>query len=1007
MRELVSVIITCYNHEQYIEQCVQSVYEQTYKNIELLVINDGSTDHSGEVIQKKLLDSPFDKTEYIAQENQGVCITRNRGLNWAVGDFLLFVDSDNYLDKNYIEQLLRTAVNEDADIVYTDLIDVDTGKVFLAAEEFNLTTFLANNYIDNCSLIRRSKVGEIKYDVALNRKKLVDYDFLMNLILNFSAKPVKCSKTKLNYRVLQDSVSRIDSHSSDKYYYEVYLYILGKYMSTYPQKIFEAMGENIFTLENRLSDLIQHLQKVTKVIHAKEDVIGKLMKEIGLEQEKVAQLFADNKNLEKMNNELLLEKEAILLSKSYRLGNLVIVPLKRISLFLKSRNYRVEIGQKIKRVFIRKSCNIISTPKKLLLSVLRYISRKQNNYTNPKRFLIYVIYEDSDYLKKYKVIFLEALSKIVDRVLIVVNGSLKSEDIEKLNQYGEVKVRGNDGYDTAAFRYGIDYARSELEKYDELLLVNDTNVGTISNLEDVFFDMSCRKLDFWGITYGESQPDFTNYNRYGTIPIHLQSYFLVVEKSLLRYKGFYKYWEELGDTNSREKAIGKHETVFTKYFSDLGFKHGALVKDNSDSPMYIHPLKMVREGVPFVKYAAFANYYDDKFAWQGLKRKTEIPELIKYIQTETNYPMDVIDEIMLEHKQKKEKQHILIIDGVENAIPQLTKYRVEHKIEQLEKAGFDVWRVNLSNFQMGYAENASHIIIYRAPYTKKLADLVELAHKYGKIVLYDIDDLVIDTLYTDQLDYVQNLSRSEKLNYDLGVINYGKMLEMCDGVVTSTSKLKKELKNYTDLVLLNRNVVNDELIRISEKTVHELCDVKNVKIGYFSGSITHNENFELIKPAILSLLKKYPNVELHIVGYLEIHKDFSEFKHRVVVHPFVEWKKLPELISQVDINLAPLVDSVFNQAKSEIKWLEAALVKVPTIASNIGAFKEMILDGDTGILSEDSDWYVKLEQLILDRNLRFRISESAYQFVRNHCTTQNEDELIEYLRRGRIQQLEE
>lgn len=1003
MKELVSVIITCYNHEKYIEQCLRSVYEQSYQNIELLVINDGSTDHSGEIIQKKLKDSPFDKTEYIAQENQGVCITRNRGLEWATGDFLLFVDSDNYLDEDYIEQLLKTAIKEDADIVYTDLVDVDTGEVFMSAEEFDLTSFLANNYIDNCSLIRRSKIGDVEYDLVLNRKKLVDYDFFMNLILNSSAKPVKCSKTKLNYRVLQDSVSRVNSHGSDKYYYEVYLYILGKYVSAYPGKIFAAIENNIFTLENRLSDLIQHLQKVTKVIQDKEDVIDRLMQEIELEREKTTQLSIDNKCLENMKNELLLEKEAILFSKSYRLGNLVISPLKKISHFLKNKDYRKVINKRIKRGFVRKSRVIMSTPKKMLLSVMRCVSRKKNNYTNPKRFLIYVIYEDSDFLKKYKVIFLEALSKIVDCVLVVVNGSLKSEDIEKLRQYGKVKVRGNDGYDTAAFRYGIDYVKNELGKYDELLLVNDTNVGPISNLEDIFFNMACRKLDFWGITYGEPQTDFTNYNRYGTIPIHLQSYFLVIEKSLLTYKGFYQYWEELGDTNSREKAIGKHETVFTKYFSDLGFKHGALVEDNTDSPMYIHPLKMVKEGVPFVKYAAFGNYTDDKFAWQGLKRNTEIPELIKYIQEETNYPMDVINEIVAEHKGKKVNQHILIIDGVENVIPQLTKYRVENKIEQLEKAGFDVWHVNLSDFQMGYAENASHIIIYRAPYTNKLADLVELAHKYNKIILYDIDDLVIDTLYTNQLNYVQNLSKSEKLNYDIGVMNYGKMLRMCDGVVTSTSKLKEELKNYMDLVLLNRNVVNDKLIQISKENIRESNSVKNVRIGYFSGSITHNENFELIKPAILNLLEKYSNVELHIVGHLEVHKVFSEFKHRVVVHPFVDWKKLPELISQVDINLAPLVGSVFNQAKSEIKWLEAALVKVPTIASNIGAFKEMILDGDTGILCDDLDWFIKLEQLVLDNDLRDRISESAYRFVMNHCTTESGDELIEYLRRGRIQ----
>ena len=77
---------------------------------------------------------------------------------------------------------------------------------------------------------------------------------------------------------------------------------------------------------------------------------------------------------------------------------------------------------------------------------------------------------------------------------------------------------------------------------------------------------------------------------------------------------------------------------------------------------------------------------------------------------------------------------------------------------------------------MGYAEYASHIIIYRAPYSDKLAELCRLAKKYNKPVYYDIDDLVIDTKYTNLLDYTQQLSEREKIQYDSGVENYKKML---------------------------------------------------------------------------------------------------------------------------------------------------------------------------------------------------------------------------------------
>ncbi|MGC4431135.1 glycosyltransferase, partial [Streptococcus suis] len=94
-------------------------------------------------------------------------------------------------------------------------------------------------------------------------------------------------------------------------------------------------------------------------------------------------------------------------------------------------------------------------------------------------------------------------------------------------------------------------------------------------------------------------------------------------------------------------------------------------------------------------------------------------------------------------------------------------------------------------------------------------------------------------------------------------------------------------------------------------------------------------------------------------------------------------------ISQVDINLAPLVTTTFNEAKSEIKWIEAAAVKVVTVASNLGAFEEMIQDGVTGVLADDNEWESKLERLILEQDLRAQIAENAFEFVMNHCTTAN------------------
>ena len=77
MTNLISVVVTCYNHENYIEQCLRSIFKQTYRNIELIVLDDGSTDNSSEIIQEVLKESPF-VTTFESHENIGVVRTRNK-----------------------------------------------------------------------------------------------------------------------------------------------------------------------------------------------------------------------------------------------------------------------------------------------------------------------------------------------------------------------------------------------------------------------------------------------------------------------------------------------------------------------------------------------------------------------------------------------------------------------------------------------------------------------------------------------------------------------------------------------------------------------------------------------------------------------------------------------------------------------------------------------------------------------------------------------------------------
>lgn len=985
----VSVIVTCYNHEKYIEQCLQSIFDQSYSNINLLIIDDGSKDDSAQLIEKKIKNSPFKITEFIKQPNKGVCLTRNIGLEWNKSDFILFVDSDNFLDSNYIEELLNHACKTNTDIIYCDLFDFENKRNFITSKEFNIEDFLKNNFIDNCSLIRSSVVGNIRYDVNLNRKFLVDYDFLLNLILNNKAVPSYCKNTKLNYRILNDSISRKDGHQDLSYYYDVYTYIMHKFIDKYPDEIFHALKENIFVISNRLTELVDHHIKL-------EPYVQSLKVEKSDFQEKYDQQLSKNRQLNETLksstheiNMLVHDNYALRHSKSYKLGNAIIKPIYFANRVVRQPSLLLKAAKRGKS-YLKRKIRICPRPSMYLRRFVKDLCRKKYQLATNKRYLIYVIFENQKEIQEYKYLFLDHLSKFVDEVLIISNSQLNEYDMRHLSRYGKVRIRENKGYDTAAFRYGILEAYEELSKeYSELILANDTSIGPIFDFSTMFNQMDNRKVDFWGITLGEEQEDITGYNRYNYIPKHLQSYFLVVRRNMFLDSNFLTYWKSLTDTNSRDEAIGKHETVFTKYFADLGYRYDAYVQENTDSAMYIHPLKMLQLGVPLIKYTALANYDDEQFIWQGLSRQSEIPGLLEYVEKNSQYPVRLINNIINEIKNKPHEKYILIIDGVENIIPQCTRYRVLNKKEYLEQQGHKVKVVNLSDFQLKDLRYASMVIVYRAPYSPLLDEMVQLTSKLKINVYFDIDDLVIDTQYTDQLEYTQQLSTIEKQQYDASVHNYGRMLMLCSGAITSTGKLVDELKNYKYDVYLDRNIASKQLIELSELAVKENSnnDDNKVKIGYFSGSITHNENFNLIKDAIRNLLNEYSNLELHIVGHLDLPNEFQSYEKQIVMHDYVEWQDLPKLISVVDINLAPLKKSIFNEAKSEIKWLEAALVKVTTVASNIGAFAEMINHNKTGVLCSDDDWYQTLKELIEDKNYREKIAEQAYEFVLDNCTT--------------------
>lgn len=115
MKPTVSVIIPAYNAEKYIDKCIQSILGQSYKKLQIIVVNDGSSDSTREIIEKYLAGN--DRIIFIDKENAGVANARNDGIQVATGEYLLFVDSDDYIGTTYVEDMVRAAILNESELV--------------------------------------------------------------------------------------------------------------------------------------------------------------------------------------------------------------------------------------------------------------------------------------------------------------------------------------------------------------------------------------------------------------------------------------------------------------------------------------------------------------------------------------------------------------------------------------------------------------------------------------------------------------------------------------------------------------------------------------------------------------------------------------------------------------------------------------------------------------------------------------------------------------------------
>lgn len=223
----------------------------------------------------------------------------------------------------------------------------------------------------------------------------------------------------------------------------------------------------------------------------------------------------------------------------------------------------------------------------------------------PRRALAFLLYDPEGLCDQSTLRTLEGFRPFIEHLLVVSNGALQRESRDAVAAIADdVIERDNVGFDVGAYRDALSHIGWDaLAEFDELLMVNYTFFGPVGSFEPVLDRMWEEPVDLWGITDHPSvTPDPITGK--GTMPAHLQSFWLGVRNPILKDNAFRRFWLDLPDPNTYEQVIANFETRFTQHFARLGFKWKAAypaARYGVRNSAMEAPLALLQDGCPLFK----------------------------------------------------------------------------------------------------------------------------------------------------------------------------------------------------------------------------------------------------------------------------------------------------------------------------------------------------------------------------------------------------------------------
>ncbi len=316
-------------------------------------------------------------------------------------------------------------------------------------------------------------------------------------------------------------------------------------------------------------------------------------------------------------------------------------------------------------------------------------------------------------------------------------------------------------------------------------------------------------------------------------------------------------------------------------------------------------------------------------------------------------------------------------------------YRVDQKVEQFRQAGIEVRVFDHASELDTYAGRVPFldaVIFYRVPATPPVVEAIQQARRAGLPTFYEIDDPIFDeTHYPDTFEsYGGQISKDVYAGLVTGSALFRAAMSLCDYALASTPTLAEAMAPVvlSGKAFLHRNALGAAhalAMARANQPVRRARSGGPVRIFYGTATRAHNEDFASYAAPALARLLDEDDVELVLMGYLTLPECLLRHRHRVTcLEPVWDVEAYWAVLAEMDISIAVLKPGHVADCKSEIKWLEAAMLGIPSVVTGTATYRDVIEDGVTGLLADTpQDWFIALRSLIGNPELRRTIGEAA------------------------------